>query len=252
METRWTRPLENTSREYPMGLLAIVSIVLGTAAVGYLIDHPATAEGAYSSLITQAAILAVVAVSVGVAAAPYHLSRNRYDTAAMWAILGWSVVGVATGVVLAGGVYLQQGAEAGSAVDQTFLVEEGALVGLIGGFLLGVARQSGGSGGTGVSSGSGAGGEPSARERVTERSDDTEALKRNLTVVTRLSNATTRELPLAALTADLAAADTTAFPGDTQAVARVLENKSVPALVDAGLLAVHDETETIEYVGPER
>lgn len=251
METRWTRPLENTSREYPMGLLAIVSIVLGTAAVGYLIDHPATAEGAYSSLITRAAILAVVAVSVGVAAAPYHLSRNRYDTAAMWAILGWSVVGVAIGVVLAGGVYLQQGAEAGSAVDQTFLVEEGALVGMIGGFLLGVARQSGGSGGTGVSSGSGAK-RPSARERVIERSDDTEALERNLTVVTRLSNATTRELPLAALTVDLAAADTTAFPGNTQAVARVLENESIPALVGAGLLAVHDETETIEYVGPEQ
>jgi hypothetical protein len=48
----------------------------------------------------------------------------------------------------------------------------------------------------------------------------------------------------------LAAEDVTAFPDDEQAVARLLEQTDVPALVDAGLAQVNADVETIEYTGP--
>ncbi|ERG88381.1 MAG: hypothetical protein J07HX5_00525, partial [halophilic archaeon J07HX5] len=52
--------LNKTGRQFPMGLLAVVSALLGVVTLAYLIDHPFLIDHPYSPLVRRAEIIAVI------------------------------------------------------------------------------------------------------------------------------------------------------------------------------------------------
>jgi hypothetical protein len=254
MITERSEAVNKASRQFPMGLLAAVGTLLGVVTLAYLIDHPVLIEHPYSPLVRRAEIIAVICLSGSVVAAAYRLTGSRYSVPDLWAIFGWSVAGLLGSVGVAGGIYLHQTLRGGSLADKMFLFEELALVGLVAGLGFGVTRRA-------TVPGHAVAAGPTremetrtstvdASTLITALSDDSEGITRRLAVLEQLVVTTTHELPLAALAVKLAGEEITAFPDDEHAVARLLEQTDVPALVDAGLAQVNADIETVEYVGP--
>ncbi|PSP20121.1 hypothetical protein BRC62_00570 [Halobacteriales archaeon QH_10_67_13] len=256
MATSWTRELENTSREFPMGLLAVVSVALGVVTLAYLIDHQYLIDHPYSPLVRRAEIIGVVGLSGGVTVSAYRLAKSEYAAADLWAIFGWSVAGVLGAVGVAGGIYLHQVVKHGELAELMFMFEELALIGLVAGLGFGVANRP-----TNLDRAAVINGDRSVRVEkgtreqhqhvralVTTLSDDSREAERRFAVIKEIVDTTTRELPFPAIAAKLADEESV-FPDDRQAVAQSLEAHHVPALVDAGFLAVNADAETIEYVG---
>jgi hypothetical protein len=131
MATEWTQGFENTNREFPMGLLAVVGIALGVVTLAYLVDHPYLIDHPYSPLVRRAEIIGVVALSGGVAASAYRLTKSSYTTPDLWAIFGWSVAGLLGSIGVASGIYLHQVVKSGELAEPMFLFEELALIGLV-------------------------------------------------------------------------------------------------------------------------
>ncbi len=228
-----------------MGLLAVVGVLLGAVAIAYLVEHPFLAEHPYSQLVRRTEIGLVAVLSAAVVATAYSLVQSQYSATDLWAIFGWSVAGLISSVGVAGGIYAHQVLRDGVVADRMFLFEELALVGLVAGIGYGITRQTAvRANAEGTTTG------VDAYALTAALGDDSETLERRLAVAEQLINATTNELPLAALAAKLSAEEVRLFPDDEQRVTRMLEAEVLPELVDAELVQVHDDIETVEYVGP--
>ena len=244
MATRWSQEFGGNSRQFPMGLLAVVGTVLGAVTIVYLIEHPFVTDYPYSSLVRRTEMGVVAVLSAAVVATAYSLVGSRYSTTELWAIFGWSVAGMLSSLGVAGGIYAHQVLRDGTLIDRMIIFEELALVGLIAGIGFGITRQTTGHADSIEDS------TADAYALATAVSDNSQKLSRRLTVVEQLVNTTTNELPLTALAVKLSAEETSRFPDDEQTATRVLETEVVPELVDAELIRVHEDTETVEYVGP--
>lgn len=244
MEIQWSREFGGTSRQLPMGLLAVVGVLLGAVTVGYLVEHPFLIEHPYSPVIRQTEIGVVAVLSAAVVATAYSLVQSQYNTTDLWAIFGWSVAGLFISVGVAGGIYAHQVLRDGALADRMVLFEEVALVGLIAGIGFGVMRQ------TAVRADAQEDTPAIDAHALAALSNDSERLNRRLAVVEQLVNTTTNELPLRALAVKLSAEEVSALPDDEQTVAQTLEAEMLPELVDAELVQAHDDIETVEYVGP--
>jgi hypothetical protein len=245
MATQWSREFRGTSRQFPMGLLAVVGVLLGAVTIAYLVEHPFLTEHPYSELIKRTEIGVVALLSAAVVATAYSLSQSQYSATDLWAIFGWSVAGMLSSVGVAGGIYAHQVLRDGALADRMFLFEELALVGLVAGIGFGVTRQTAVRANTRTDTPA-----VDGYALTAALGDDSEMLDRRLAVVEHLVDTTTNELPLAALAAKLSAEDVRVFPDEKQAVAQMLETEVVPELVDAEVVQVHDDIETVEYVGP--
>ena len=244
MATRWSQEFGENSRQLPMGLLAVVGTILGAVTIAYLIEHPFVTDYPYSSLVRRTEIGVVAVLSAAVVATAYSLVQSRYSTTELWALFGWSVAGMLSAVGIAGGIYAHQVLRGGTLTDRMFIFEELALVGLVAGIGFGITRQTADR--VDIVEDSTA----DAYALATAVSDNSQKLSRRLTVVEQLVNTTTNELPITALAVKLSAEDISRFPDDEQTAARVLETEVVPELVDAELIQLHEDTETVEYVGP--
>jgi hypothetical protein len=245
MATQWSREFRGTSRRFPMGLLAVVGALLGAITIAYLVEHPFLTEHPYSELVKRTEIGVVALLSAAVVATAYSLAQSQYSATDLWAIFGWSVAGMLSSVGVAGGIYAHQVLRDGALADRMFLFEELALVGLVAGIGFGITRQ------TAVRANSRRGTPAVDTYALTAAlGDDSERANRRLAVLEQLVETTTDELPLVALVTKLSAEEVRVFPDDEQTVAQTLRTEMVPELADDDLVQVHDDIETVEYVGP--
>lgn len=237
-----TTYIDRRTTDLPAGLLALLGLGLGALAVAFLATHPDPAG------LWGVELLVTVAVSGAIAYAGYRLAGRGYDAEDLWAILGWSVVGIVGAVLLAAGIYAHQAVTRVGIAEPAFLFEFLALIGAAVGLGFGVTCRS------------------SARERVDDVFDgeapvdadaalpllsrlsgDPETLRRRWAIVEAVATTTTREVPLPALAARLAG--TEGFPDD-RAAAEAVVDRQCSALAETGLVAIDDVRETVRYVGP--
>ncbi len=232
-------------RSIPVGLLGLIGLALGTLAIAYLLNHPDP------SAVWNAELAVAGLVSIGVIATARWLITSAYDVSDLWAIFGWSIIGAASAIVLAGGLYLHQSVEQATLADPTFLFEELALIGLAAGLAFGLNRRS-------------------RFERQLEATFDEEAfgnsdelwtilpllgentdeLHQRWTILSALASTNTQEIPAEAFITQLASASVDSFPDDRAAVRTLLEQEHIPVLVENGLITVDNDINTVKYAGP--
>lgn len=230
-------------RLVPAGLLTLVGLGLGILVVGFLARHPDPPSWWRIEVLVTATIAAVVSYS------GYWLLERDYRSADLWAILGWTVAGVAGGLVLAGGLYVHQTIEHTPVAEPAFLVEFLALVGAGLGVGIGILwRARRGPPGAAPS--------PTATDiegdlgPVLPFLDEDRSLQQRWTVISRLVETRARAVPIAAFVVQLTRED--AFPDDPAAVETLVYEEHLPVLQANGLVVLDEEIMTLRYVGPER
>lgn len=237
-------PRRRIQRWLPAGLLAILGVAIGIAALDFLATHPDP------PIWWRFEIGVTAAIAIAVAYSGYWLAQSDYGTGDLWRILGWSVAGVIGAMVIAGGVYVHQAIEQVSIAEPEFLFEFLALAGAAVGLAFGLSRVSLLDRRLETMLGSAT---PPASDSITTvlslLDRDSRALGQRWTLLRSLVERTTREVPLKAFVVQLSKEEP--FPDDETEVARLVEEEHLPVMVETGLVELLEDRGTVRYVGPE-
>lgn len=238
------RKYTHNGRWIPAGLLTLLGLSLGTFILQFLITHPGPPVWWRVELLVSGSIVAMVIYS------GYWLVETDYNTRDLWVIFGWSIVGVAVSIMLAGGLYVHQTAAGVSLADPAFLFEFLALIGAGLGIIFGITRQSRSEQPSKSNGNTAMGVDSDTLWGVLSLLDgDIERLHQRWIVVKSLVRISTHEIPLNAFMVQLTKKE--AFPDDERIVERLVFSEHIPVLEQKGLIKIDEEIETIRYVGPE-
>lgn len=231
-------------RTVPASILMLIGIGLGAFVLEFLVTHR------FSPFWWRIEFFILAAIAVAIAYCGYWLAHSDYESRDLWMILGWCVGGLTSGLVLAGGLYVHQTLEQGLITDLPFLFESLALIGAGVGVAFGVVQRSHATRQLDIALNTA---EPIDVDAlwhiVSLLGGDDETLRQRWTIIELLVTNSVREVPTPVFVEQLT--QTEAFPDDHNIVTTLVSDKHLPVLVDHGLVATNDETETIQYVGPE-